>query len=51
LGELRVRYTRARIYSEFPGEKSVEPYGVVAEDAEGVVILACGFWDEDKEKI
>ena len=41
-GELRIRYTRNRMYSEFEGNRSVHPYQVVAKDLDSVSIMAPG---------
>ena len=39
-GRLTLRYTRARVYSEYEGHTKVEPYKVVAKDHESVVVVA-----------
>jgi hypothetical protein len=47
-GKLRLRITRTRIYSDFKGEKSVEPYRVVAKDAYSVAIVTRGLVEEEQ---
>ncbi len=50
-GKLRVRFTRTRIYSDFQGEKTIEPYRIVAKDARSVAILAPGLILKEEEEI
>ncbi len=48
-GKLRLRYTRKRLYTEFHGDKSFQPYRVVAKNHYSVAIVTPGSCESDDQ--